>query len=133
MKRHALMLLIALAVLLSACGQQPVCPPGSITYVSDLNQLSTLTEPSTSPAPLKIGGKKLTFDQVVEGSLCAGDWRGTVYVGCNLQILEWDKSQAPTFLKGCDLKIEPDSVIYVASHNNTPYYKGCSCHTGSQE
>jgi len=28
------------------------------------------------------------------------------------------------------LNIAPNTVVYVAAHNDAPYYKGCSCHTG---
>ncbi len=51
-----------------------------------------------------------------------------VYVTCNVQVYPW--VEEPTFLKNCNLKIEPGTVVYVAYHNNTAYYNGCSCHTG---
>lgn len=68
------------------------------------------------------------MDRIVQGPLCSDTWSGVVYVACDLQIIEWEED--PTFLKDCDLNIEPGTVVYVASHNNEPYYKGCSCHTG---
>jgi hypothetical protein len=70
-------------------------------------------------------------DRVVEGPLCNGTWSGTVYVTCNVQVYPWEEK--PTFLKDCDLTIEPGTVVYVADHGDEPYYKGCSCHTGSGE
>lgn len=68
------------------------------------------------------------MDKVIEGPLCNDTWNGTVYVTCNVQVYAWEEH--PTFLKNCDLKIEPGTVVYVAYHNDTAYYNGCSCHTG---
>jgi hypothetical protein len=70
----------------------------------------------------------MTVDRVVSGPLCNDRWQGTVYVGCEVQVLEW--SETPLFLKDCDLTIEPGTVVYVADHNDAAYYNGCSCHTG---
>jgi hypothetical protein len=50
-----------------------------------------------------------------------------VYVTCDVEVLPWEAQ--PTFLKGCDLSIEPDTIVYVADHYDAPYYNGCSCHT----
>jgi hypothetical protein len=83
---------------------------------------------SASPIRVKIGRKAIPVDQVVQGPLCNGRWRGTVYVACDVQVLPW--ADVPTFLKDCDLSIEPGTIVYVAYHNDTPYYNGCSCHTG---
>jgi hypothetical protein len=69
----------------------------------------------------------MAVDQVISGALCNGDWSGTVYVACDVQVLAWEDQ--PTFLKDCDLSIEPGTVVYVAYHNDAPYYNGCSCHT----
>ena len=44
--------------------------------------------------------------------------------------LKLDTENNPLFLKGCDLNIAPNTVVYVAAHNDDAYYKGCSCHTG---
>lgn len=77
---------------------------------------------------VSIGGKLTLVDKVVDGPLCNDQWRGTVYVGCDVQVMEW--SDTPLFLKGCDLSIAPRTVIYVAYHNDAAYYNGCSCHTG---
>jgi len=77
---------------------------------------------------MEIGGRTIPIDKVVEGSLCNGAWVGTVYVTCNVQVFAWEEQ--PTFLKDCDLSIAPDTVVYVAYHNNTAYYNGCACHTG---
>jgi hypothetical protein len=74
-----------------------------------------------------VGGKQLSVDRVVSGPLCNDDWHGTVYVSCDVQVAEWHDS--PTFLKDCQLNVKPGTVVYVAAHNNTAYYQGCSCHT----
>jgi hypothetical protein len=79
---------------------------------------------------MDIGGRTIRVDRVVEGPLCNDAWSGTVYVTCNVQVFEW-KDQ-PTFLRGCNLAIAPGTVIYVAAHNDAPYYNGCSCHTGEE-
>jgi hypothetical protein len=83
---------------------------------------------STAPREVKIGGKAIRVDHFIQGPLCSGRWQGTVYVACDVQVLPW--SEHPTFLKDCDLSIEPGTVVYVAYHNDAPYYNGCSCHTG---
>jgi hypothetical protein len=77
---------------------------------------------------MRIGGKDIQVDRVVEGPLCNDTWSGTVYVTCNVQVYPWEGT--PTFLRNCNLNIEPRTVVYVASHNNAAYYNGCSCHTG---
>jgi hypothetical protein len=76
---------------------------------------------------MKINGKSITVDKVVDGPLCNDSWQGTVYVGCNVQVLEWEET--PLFLKGCNLSIAEGTIVYVARHNNAAYYEGCSCHT----
>ena len=75
-----------------------------------------------------IGGKTINVDKVVEGPLCNDAWSGTVYVTCSVQVYAWQET--PTFLKNCNLSIAPETVVYVAYHNDTAYYTGCSCHTG---
>jgi hypothetical protein len=75
-----------------------------------------------------IGRSEIQVDKVVEGPLCNDNWSGTVFVACNVQVYPW--TEEPTFLKDCQLNIEPQTVVYVAYHNNTAYYNGCSCHTG---
>ena len=121
-------------LLTSACqAAAPVCPPDSVTYTTDSTLLSASTsreEFEKSPAPMlvEINGKEMLFDDVIHGALCGGDWSGTVYVACDLQIALWDEE--PTFLENCALNIEPGTVVYVAAYNDAPYYKGCSCHTG---
>jgi hypothetical protein len=120
------------AFLLTACRSGPACP-------APLGTLKNLTPselggspPSvttSSPAEIEIGGRMTRVDQVISGPLCSGRWKGTVYVTCDVKVLEW--KEQPLFLKGCDLTIEPGTVVYVAAHHDAPYYNGCSCHTGT--
>jgi len=77
-----------------------------------------------------MGGRKTLVDKVVSGPLCNDTWPARVYVTCNAKVAEWVEAEAPEFLKGCDLRIEPGTVVYVAAHYDTPYFEGCSCHTG---
>ena len=74
----------------------------------------------------------MEVDKVVDYPLCNDNWSGTVYVNCKVQVAEaeLDADANPLFLKGCNLNIEPNTVVYVAAHNDAAYYKGCSCHTG---
>jgi hypothetical protein len=130
-----LTLLITIWLSLTACEKQPACPPRAEAdrYFSTLDIQSGSTsspENSSSPVEVKISGRATTVDQVVTGPLCNGNWKGTVYVACNVQVAKWEKD--PLFLKGCNLAIEPNTVVYVAYHNDAAYYNGCSCHTGEQ-
>jgi len=131
--RTALLLGVAL-LLLAACRESaPVCPPRTGTPQPLSLPAPTAASINTSgasvtPIRVKIGGKAIPVDQVVQGPLCNGRWRGTVYVACDVQVLPW--ADQPTFLKDCDLSIESGTIVYVAYHNDTPYYNGCSCHTG---
>ena len=83
--------------------------------------------PLPTSVTIKMDGRILTVDKVVEGPLCNDTWSGTVYVTCNVQVYEW--VDQPTFLKDCALSIAPGTVVYVAYHNDSAYYNGCSCHT----
>jgi hypothetical protein len=125
--------IISLLLFLTACGSQaPACPAGTGTprYLTiSPNELPTpMNGPVPTPVKMKIQGKDILVDKVVEGPLCNDTWSGTVYVSCNVQVYAW--VEKPTFLKNCNLSIAPDAVVYVAYHHDTPYYKGCSCHTG---
>jgi hypothetical protein len=134
MKVTIALIFTAIVLLTSACQpREPVCPPDSITYVSNAAQLAVLTSPvdvgsSLTPVEVEINGKTMLVDQIVHGPLCNGDWSGTVYVGCDIQIAAWEEEAG--FLEECDLDIEPGTIVYVAAHDDEPYYKGCSCHTG---
>ena len=88
--------------------------------------------PQTEPTNVNIGGKMIAVDRLVEGPLCNDIWSGTVYVSCDAIVAEsyLDTEKNPLFLKGCNLNIDSNTIIYVAAHNDAAYYKGCSCHTG---
>lgn len=121
-----LVLLCLLSALLAAChAAGPGCPPGSLERLAARPETGAAAS-RTGPLPVTVGGRTLTVDQVVEGLLCDGEWRGIVYVGCDVQVLDWEGH--PTFLDGCELSIAPGTVVYVASHNDAAYYNGCSCH-----
>jgi len=123
---------LSLIVLLSsAC--QPVCPPGSVTYLPDPTMFPIYAPPAdASPTPtpslVEISGRMMEVDRLIQGPLCNDVWSGTVYVGCNVQVVEWVDTEYPMFLKNCDLTIEPETIVYVAAHNDAAYYNGCSCH-----
>jgi len=131
--KKQIFLAFTLLFLLSACKSgTPGCPPvlGAPSYLTVPPAALPTSTPGPSPTPdlLKIGGKTIPFDKVVEGPLCNDTWSGTVYVTCNVQVYPWQDQ--PTFLKGCNLKIEPGTIVYVAYHHDAAYYNGCSCHTG---
>ena len=134
MKVVIALIFTSVLLLTSACQpREPVCPPDSITYVSSAEQLAVfppqIDAGSTSTqVEVEINGKTMLVDQIINGPLCNGDWSGTVYVGCDIQIAAWEGEAG--FLEECDLTIEPGTVVYVAAHDDEPYYKGCSCHTG---
>lgn len=132
--RGGMMLMIGLVgTTLAACQSTPTCPE-----VADEERFLTVEELATAramtPAPagtpivVEVGSSAIVMDRVVNGALCNDNWQGNVYVTCDVKVPAW--SETPTFLETCDLKIEPNTVVYVAAHNNAAYYKGCSCHTG---
>jgi len=131
MRCRTIVFLTLILLLASACTAD-ACPPDSIQYVGSASALPVSADaeaPPTAPSAIRIGGKTVEVDRVIHGPLCNDTWRGTVYVACDVQVVAWDKDGEPTFLDGCDLVIEPDTVVYVAAHNNAAYYKGCaSCH-----
>jgi hypothetical protein len=131
MRLFRTLVFIAALLLLAACQQAtPVCPPATTTpqYLTiSPDHLPTPT-PSSGSQNMLIGRKEIRVDKLVEGPLCNDTWRGTVYVACEVQVYPWQED--PNFLKECQLEVEPNTVVYVAYHNNTAYYNGCSCHTG---
>ena len=131
MKNSYSLVVIIFSILITGCGKaDPVCPPptGTPQYlIIPPDQLPT-PSPAQGPNQVKIGNQAIQVDKVVEGPLCNDHWSGTVYVGCDVQVYPW--TEEPIFLKTCQLTIEPQTVVYVAYHNNTAYYNGCSCHTG---
>jgi hypothetical protein len=131
-------LLSSLVLFLSACERtNTVCPPGAepLLPTLQLTDLINSTPPpaqDSSPVQVEIRGKLMQVDKVVDYPLCNDEWSGTVYVNCEAQVAqaELDADANPLFLKGCNLNIAPNTIVYVAAHNDAPYYKGCSCHTG---
>ena len=127
MKRY-LILVLGIALLgLTAC-KADVCPEGSITYFDDASMFPPEDKlVIEGPQDIQIGNKTITFDRVVHGPLCNDTWTGKVYFACDVTLQKWEDK--PKFLEGCNLIVDPDAVVYVAAHNNAPYYKGCKeCH-----
>jgi hypothetical protein len=133
MKKLFFIPMIMAMLFLSACGPQaPACPQATGTphYLTVPPEALPTPAPGSASTPvvMEIGGRTIPVDKVIEGPLCNDTWSGTVYVTCNVQVYPWEEQ--PTFLKNCNLSIAPGTVVYVAYHNNAPYYNGCSCHTG---
>ena len=133
MKNKTLLIFTLLSILLlSACmDARSLCVPGEIQYRERSNPFPALEDQTPTPQQVEIKGKMLNFDHVVSGQLCNNHLEGTVYVGCDIEIYGWEN--ASNFLDQCDFTVAPNTIIYVASHNNTAYYKGCdSCHMSDQ-
>ena len=113
------------------CPQDEETPQPALQLVDLLDTPAPVPE-SSAPTEVEIQGKLMEVDKVVDYPLCNDNWSGTVYVSCEARVAEakLDANKNPLFLKGCNLNIEPDTVVYVAAHNDAAYYKGCSCHTG---
>jgi hypothetical protein len=134
MKYRIVVFLAFTLSLLAAC-QAEVCPSKSTTYLADPSLFPALASPTNgeatpTPSLVEIGGKMMLVDRVIQGPLCNDRWSGIIYVACDVQVAESQDEENPTFLKDCDLTIEPGSIVYVAAHRDTAYYNGCSCHTG---
>jgi len=133
-RRLVFTFLVLMILALPACSRNKVvCPEdaGQSDTTLDWDQVMAAAgtpAPETEPIPMKIGWKTVMIDRVVSGPVCNDRWEGTVYVGCDIQVRPWD--EAPLFFEDCDLEIDESAVVYVAIHNNEPFYKGCSCHTG---
>jgi hypothetical protein len=141
MKRKTIYWLLILTSLiiisLSACERERTgCLDENATPrpTIELETIIQTPAPDTGETPLtvKVRGKMMEVDQLVDYPICNDNWSGTVYVSCDAQVAdaELDADENPLFFKGCDLNIEPNTVVYVAAHNDAAYYKGCSCHTG---
>ena len=134
MKMLAAALVIFLVFLGSACQRHStVCPEGSITYWTDPATVQPLSLPASSeliatPILVEIRGKMKEVDRLISGPVCSDTWEGTIYVGCDIQIAAWEET--PDFFVDCPLTIKPKTKVYVAAHNDSAYYKGCSCHSG---
>lgn len=133
MKNKTLIIITLLSIfLLSACmDARSLCVPGEIQYRERSHPFPALEDQTPAPQQVEIKGKMLNFDHVVSGQLCNNHLEGIVYVGCEIEIYEWEN--ASNFLDQCDFTVAPNTIIYVAAHNNTAYYKGCnSCHMSDQ-
>lgn len=126
-----------LVLTISACGRERTgCLDGSATPRPTLQLADLLMTPAPpspdGPSMVEIKNKMIEVDKLVDYPLCNDDWSGTVYVSCDSQvaIAEFDEEENPLFFAGCSLNIEPNTIVYVEAHNDTAYYKGCSCHTG---
>ena len=106
--------------------------PKPALQLDDLISQPPHPKTSHSPSEVEIKGKVTQVDMLVDYPICNDNWSGIVYVNCEAQVAdaELDDRDNPLFFKGCDLTIEPNTVVYVAAHNDAAYYKGCSCHTG---
>jgi hypothetical protein len=132
MKYRNVLVITILLLITSAC-KGDVCPEGSVTYLQDPTLFPNLTivaEGNSSPTPslVEIGGRMVEVDRLIQGPVCNDVWSGIVYVSCNVQVADWTGTDYPTFLKNCNLTVEPETVVYVAAHNDAAYYNGCSCH-----
>jgi hypothetical protein len=132
-----LLTLLFVFALCSCARNKTVCPPAEGTSADKppLAEMIDLPPPipaSSEPVEVLIQGRKMKVDKLVDYPLCNDNWSGTIYVSCEAQVAEaeLDPDSNPLFLKGCDLNIAPNTTVYVAAHNDAPYYKGCSCHTG---
>jgi len=128
-------LAILLILLLSSC--QSACPEGSIQYFDSsmcdrdlaaepVNEILQAAEPQEIEIRTLLGTKAIRVDGVIHGFLCDDTWSGTVYVGCDIEIPFWEDD--PFFFQDCKPTIEPNTIVYVAAHNDKAYSEGCSCH-----
>lgn len=137
-KATILFTLSILMLLLTACERnKTICPPEvnpdqPPLKLADLLLITPDPDQNLTDVEIQIGRKLILVDKLVSGPVCNDDWNGIVYVGCDAQVAEaeLDADANPLFFEGCNLNIEPNTVVYVAAHNNEAFYKGCSCHTG---
>ncbi len=130
MKFINLSLLVVFVLLLAGCTAKNPCPEGSVTYLESASEFPPDTSASLTPqkTEIEIKGKTVTVDRIIEVPMCNDTWEGTIYVTCDLTFQEWDIK--PFFLSNSyNHEITPDTVVYVAAHNNSAHYKSCSsCH-----
>ena len=133
---HVPMILIVSSLV--ACQRNnTVCPEIVGTQEPSLQLADLIQDPPVpaslqEPLEVEIGGKMKLIDKLVDYPICNDSWSGIVYVSCDARVadVDLDEDSNSLFFKGCDLNIDPDTIVYVAAHNDTAYYKGCSCHTG---
>lgn len=120
MKYKIMSVSLLVMLFLTACTADE-CPEGSVTYVENAGFFPAGTEGSPQNTELRIGNRTILFDQVIHRPLCNNSVEGTVNAACDVQVVKWKNK--PTFLDGCNFQMAEDKVIYVAAHNNAPYYK----------
>ncbi len=130
MKRFSALLLIPFLLLTAGC--LPTPPPELLITRTPQPAATTPPEvpqetaPPSSPMPIEIGSRTVVVDEIIRGFLCDDAWRGVIYVDADVEVLPWENEA--TFLRACDLVIEPGTIVYVADHPGEVFYKGCSCH-----
>jgi hypothetical protein len=128
--------LIIIALLAAGCERKSaVCatePPNLPVEVRQAITTSGNPEDVVFPVEIEIRNRMVRVDEIVHGFVCDDQWRGTVYVDCDVEVPDYEvvSEEEANFFKGCNLQIEEGTVVYVAFHNDEAYYKGCSCHTG---
>lgn len=120
------LIFMSIFFLITAC--EPVCPPDTVTTMHPPFPAfnSAVYELSAPSIEVEIKGKLREVDRVIHGPLCNDTWQGVIYVACDVQVAAWEEE--PVFLRECNLNIEENTVVFVASHNDTQFNKGCSCH-----
>jgi hypothetical protein len=100
MKYLASLFILLLLMLIAACQPaEPACPADSIAYLTDISSSQNVTShgiPKIETQLVEIKGRDIEVDRVIRGTLCNDSWSGTVYVPCEIQILEWEEN--PNFL-----------------------------------
>jgi hypothetical protein len=121
------MILISVLFLIAACKQEPT--PSFVTYMTPPFPTAVPTsidQQSQHPVEVNIKGKTMLVDRVIHGPICNDTWRGVIYVSSDVQVAVW--GEEPTFLRDCELHIEENTIVFVASHNDEQFNKGCLCH-----
>lgn len=109
-----------------ACQQEATPAPSSVTYMTPPFPTRKSDEPPSNPVEVEIKGKTMLVDRVIHGPLCNDNWRGVIYVDHDVQVAVW--KEEPTFLRDCDFIVEENTIVFVASHNDEQFNKGCMCH-----
>src|SRR5512136_3046542 len=93
MKRQVFMFLAIALLVLSGCqAKKPGCPlaetTGNILTIPP-ESLPASTVSSSSPIEMKIRGRNVMVNKIVEGPLCNDTLSGIIYVTCNVQVYPW--------------------------------------------
>jgi hypothetical protein len=113
-------------ILITACKQEATPAPSSVTYMTPPFPTRVSNESPPTPMEVTIKGKTMVVDRVIHGPICNDTWRGVIYVAGDVQVAAWEEE--PTFLRDCDLIVEENTIVFVASHNDEQFNKGCLCH-----